>query len=274
MRNFVRHGHELASERDWSKSPWVDFARSQCHWHLLTLNRVDDFGNPNLIISFFRPYEGSDFSDKSKQHLTDLFHDLSNAAFIVREFERMQIKLHRIESMLEYQPDAVWLLDDRRKIVWMNKAADQCLTTGDLFVQEACKLSIVQSDGDDEFNRSVASVLDGMARAFIIYDSDFRPHRIRMIPIDRAERSCAMIIKTSRSGKIGLTIDSLRKRYALTNAEAQLCLMLVEGLSLKEIAIARSTSITTARTQLSIALSKVGAKNQAGLISKVLRHIM
>jgi DNA-binding CsgD family transcriptional regulator len=54
--------------------------------------------------------------------------------------------------------------------------------------------------------------------------------------------------------------------YGLTAAEAELALLLADGLALAQAAEARSVKISTARSQLLSVLRKTGARGQSDLM--------
>lgn len=68
-----------------------------------------------------------------------------------------------------------------------------------------------------------------------------------------------------------LQMDRFVALYDLTPAEAEVCGLIVQGLSLAEIAGARGTSPVTAKNQTAAVLAKTGVGRQADLIRLVIR---
>jgi DNA-binding CsgD family transcriptional regulator len=64
----------------------------------------------------------------------------------------------------------------------------------------------------------------------------------------------------------GFSEASLRSRFCLSPAEAQIALGIAKGETLAEIAKARSVSVSTARGQLKSVFAKTGTHRQAELV--------
>jgi DNA-binding CsgD family transcriptional regulator len=63
---------------------------------------------------------------------------------------------------------------------------------------------------------------------------------------------------------------SLRSRFCLTPAEAQIALGIADGKTLAAIAEARGVSVSTARGQLKFVFAKTGTHRQAELVALLL----
>lgn len=80
----------------------------------------------------------------------------------------------------------------------------------------------------------------------------------------------AAIICSDPEAGVGMLSHRLEAMYRMSPAEAQLAEALVNGLSLKQYAEARHTTMNTVRTQLKAAAAKIGARRQADLVRIVL----
>lgn len=67
-------------------------------------------------------------------------------------------------------------------------------------------------------------------------------------------------------------IARLNGLFNFTTAEAEVALMLAEGLALREIAERRQSSIYTVRFQVNSAKSKAGVRRQLDLVRVLKRH--
>jgi len=81
-----------------------------------------------------------------------------------------------------------------------------------------------------------------------------------------------MLVALSRDEAKADRAQSLRRRFGLTSSEAEVALGLGTGLTLREIADHRGTSLHTVRDQLKAALSKTGTRRQVELVRIVERH--
>jgi DNA-binding CsgD family transcriptional regulator len=63
-----------------------------------------------------------------------------------------------------------------------------------------------------------------------------------------------------------LSIDRLARLFRLTEAESQLCRLMLEGLSAREIAECRGVGEQTVKTQFKAIYAKTGAHRRAELV--------
>ncbi|MGI8740294.1 MAG: helix-turn-helix transcriptional regulator [Gammaproteobacteria bacterium] len=73
---------------------------------------------------------------------------------------------------------------------------------------------------------------------------------------------------------LGEAIEAQFSRWNLTDAECEIALLLLKGLSLKEIATVRATSERTVRTQARSLYSKAGLTGRAGLSAFFLEDLL
>ncbi len=69
---------------------------------------------------------------------------------------------------------------------------------------------------------------------------------------------------------LGPTVQSLMASHGLTQAEAEVALLLAQGLRAPQIAAQRATSIGTVNTQLKQIYAKTGVDGHVGLPVKLL----
>lgn len=88
-------------------------------------------------------------------------------------------------------------------------------------------------------------------------------------PTDHRAAVAVVFVADPEGGGIGGS-EALRRVYDLTEAEAELVSLLVEGRRLEEAARLRGVSRNTAKTQLSRVFEKTGVRRQADLVRLVL----
>jgi DNA-binding CsgD family transcriptional regulator len=85
-----------------------------------------------------------------------------------------------------------------------------------------------------------------------------------------ADKCMAAIFIYDPEEKRNICIETLRKIYGLTKAEAKLAKALAEGFSIDEIASQTSVSKHTLRTQLKVVFRKTGLNRQSDIIRLIL----
>lgn len=96
------------------------------------------------------------------------------------------------------------------------------------------------------------------------------------VDLDSARREAARFREEAHTALQGLSeaIDRQFARWQLTPAEREVGLLLLKGLSHKEVAVARSTSETTIRQQALAVYRKAGLRNRSELSAFFLEDLL
>jgi DNA-binding NarL/FixJ family response regulator len=96
------------------------------------------------------------------------------------------------------------------------------------------------------------------------------------VDLEAARREAARFREEARTALQGLgeAIDRQFERWALTPAEREVGLLLLKGLSHKDVAVARSTSETTIRQQALAVYRKAGLRSRSELSAFFLEDLL
>ncbi|OBI20980.1 hypothetical protein A5714_07565 [Mycobacterium sp. E2462] len=166
------------------------------------------------------------------------------------------------------------------RIVHTNVAADEILRTGDGLRTHAGRVEAVNPHIDAQLQRSVHAATGPVETArrgdslTCPRRSGRRPYRVDIVPLGSATLSPAsgraMIVIVDPEDQVEPPAALLRRAYALTEAEAAVALLALEGHGVKHISEKLSLSLATVKTHLQHVFDKTGTHRQAELVRLLL----
>jgi DNA-binding CsgD family transcriptional regulator len=224
-----------------------------------------------------RPVTGSDFAHEEQNLLVALTPHLARSLHIYRELGKLCARADLFETTFDTL-DATFLLDASGRVLRLNRAAGQHLEGGGLLTLVGGRLG-TRHPADDAVLAAafvpgpIAApaeiVLRGPAYAIGLRLS-VTPVNGRNIPLfgkmAQSEQLAFMVTATT----LGPSLQNLMALYGLTRAEAEVTLLLTQGLPAAQIAAHRETSVGTVNTQLKQIYAKTGADGQVALLLKLL----
>jgi DNA-binding CsgD family transcriptional regulator/quercetin dioxygenase-like cupin family protein len=168
----------------------------------------------------------------------------------------------------------VIVLDRGGRISTANASAAEFLRLGDILHASRCKLRAANPTVGSALQKVIAGALHPAVR-----DSDARnlallarPGRTPLVvmaaPITAFPHADigAVILLHDPEAVVPPTGELLNHVFGLTRAESAVCIALLEGQSLRDIADQRGTSVNTVRTLLYQVFAKMGVRRQADLV--------
>jgi len=93
-------------------------------------------------------------------------------------------------------------------------------------------------------------------------------------PMHSGEERYATVYISDPGGKMNISAGQLAEIFALTNAEAQVALCLVNGLKLADIAEHNGTALETVRSQMKAVFNKLGVNTQQDVIRIIIQTMI
>jgi len=234
------------------------------------------FDNASYTV-IFGVHEGvyqAPFSAVGGARLQELFEPLSHAARLHAELRNLAWKSAAALRALDQLAAGVIITDGDGRVVEMNRAAEHILRRDDgltvrqgkLFAQrvfEQNKLArFIAVAANGKIAAAVGRMLVGRHGGRVAYILTVAPLGVELAV---NERPLAMILVADPDARAPSERD-LAEFFGLSPAESRRAMALLAGNVLHDIAAASGVRITTARTQLSSILRKVGVTRQAELI--------
>ncbi|MFZ5932427.1 MAG: helix-turn-helix transcriptional regulator [Pseudomonadota bacterium] len=237
-------------------------------------------GSVDTIVNFIihRPPSGEEYNDEDIKFLTALAPHLNRGLQMYRELEGLRGKAGLFEAAFDAL-GAAFLLDASGRVLMLNKGAGQLLEDGGVLSLIDGRLGARHAADDAVLAAAFAPSRPGAAPADIVLRGGamaaglqlaITPVKGRNIPLFASalhgERVAFMVTATA----LGPSLQNLMALHGLTRAEAEVTLLLSEGLRAPQIALHRETSIATVNTQLKQIYAKTGVDGQIALILKLL----
>ncbi len=173
-------------------------------------------------------------------------------------------------------------LDARRRIVAANDSALAILRQGDGLSDERGTLQVTSKDSQAAFNEVLARALprfrdQGTSGSMVVERSNALSRLVlHVTPVQdpqgdgRTQRIAALMLVVDPTSPARIDPFLVGWVFGLTPAESQLAALLVEGKTLREIAIVTRRSESTVRWHLKQIFRKTGLSRQAELVQLVL----
>lgn len=246
--------------------------------------------NTNSWLSCFatqRDHQRGEFTDQELRYMDGLKIHFERAFHIRATLGRLRDEVRDLHDSLDQLSIATFLADERGRINWSNKFADQLVSQSDGISRRNDRLSFHSSIENQTFDKltkdATSTTLDkGLSpggRVRITRLSGKPPYQATICPLSRidgpwGDRATAVIFVIDPDNPSPMSKDAMRTYYGLTEAELRLCGQLLLGRSLKEAAEATEISVNTVRTQIKNIFRKCKVSSQAQLVLKLSRSSM
>jgi DNA-binding CsgD family transcriptional regulator len=185
---------------------------------------------------------------------------------------------------LDRRSAAVFFLNERKHIIFANRAAQTFQSTGDGIKLGADGITLLHKQDNDRLQSLIAQVLSPIASPGVspsgamraLRPSGKRPYGILVGPVSRgypvlsAFRPAVCVVITDPDRQKPLPNHQLQSAFGLTEAEARLAALLAAGEDLRTAAEKLQITYGTARTRLAEIFQKTETRRQGELIRLLL----
>ncbi len=217
---------------------------------------------------------------------------LQKAIEISRSIESARFQLDTLDGSVA-GGTAVFALGARRRLIFSNATGESVLAAGEIarvdfvgrfhFVDPAASAMLargLRALGGGQHATSLHFPLqDAFGRVrYHCQTATYTPKDYLFDPFDQLFefREPALLLTVSPLPRDEALMPTLRTTHRLSRAEADIALLLAQGLTPKEIAEVRQTSLHTVRTQVKTVLLKTESRRQSDIVRLVerLRHVI
>jgi DNA-binding CsgD family transcriptional regulator/PAS domain-containing protein len=184
------------------------------------------------------------------------------------KFAALQHQSKKLESILDFMPHAVFVVDQSQKLTIANTAAEALLRRADAIAVKSGRLCGVGRNSGRLLKRAleVACAQSPTSSAVLLERPSGKPLPATIMPFSACARHALIIVQDATHTNAGL-ITQLQAFFGLTAAEALIGTRLADGLSLPDIAAMRGVSLATVRAQLKSLLQKMDCHRQSELVA-------
>jgi DNA-binding CsgD family transcriptional regulator/PAS domain-containing protein len=256
-----------------------EYAQPRGLRHLMTIELLRT-GHRSAGISGMRFDHQPPYSAKDIELFQLLSPHLCRACAIADALDLRTITSQALENTLDALVAGVYLTDREGCIVFMNRAAERQVKTGNAVQILNNRLSARRHDVATALSKAISDATrDETAAVFgrhsvALPDEDGAGLVATVLPLDRGMRrtvstpfaACAAVFIQDPSNVAQLPGEAFAKLYNLTGGELRVLLALAPGLNVKEAAEMIGISEWTAKTHLSRIFEKTGTSKQTELL--------
>jgi len=284
----VRTSQQLLSAEEFEQTEFYnDWERPQGLYHGMVGIVGNDGRDELALLEADRPTSDGEFCEEELELMRALLPHVRRAMSFNVELVGLRAEREVRAGLLEGLPVGVLWVDDRHRVVYANTSGERILGEGDgLALVDECLCAAT--------DRESATLLASIDRAIVAGRESAPQLAATPLELTRAAgrrplsvvvksaaqpisawgrpRVIAVVLVSDGNGRGAFLRDGLRSLFGLTKAEAELCLLLLEGRNLSEAAAHRGVRISTTRSQLKRILAKTGTRRQADLVRLLLTH--
>lgn len=235
-------------------------------------------------IGIHRSFQGHPFGEKELSLLERLAPHMCRSLRIQRELHRQKDRAESLHASLGKLLLGVVILDADRRIQYRNAVAEAIVQKHPGLRLDGDTLRVHFPAEQRELDNLIAASLSGEADDRHLATGLRHPRRQHplMVMLSPADANTDNTTPWARQGEVILYLsdpesalsvpaDILHSLYGLTPAEANVAILLANGLSLAGIAEQKGVGIETVRSQLKSVFAKTGVRKQSELIGLLLR---
>jgi DNA-binding CsgD family transcriptional regulator len=239
---------------------------------------------PVAAVAIFQRADRPLLDERHLAFANHLVPHLRRAHAILDSMRSMRREQDVFREVIDRIPSGIVLVDDEGRVVAMNTAARLSAESGEGLRIEDDRPVVDDPDENRWLQEVLDKARDPAARREVDPENSVTGRRsahagqtpVLVTPLlapasdSSLPDTAALIFLGSPALSDVTSVRLLRSLYELTRAEAELALLLADGLSLEEAAERRHVTLNTARSQLKRVFAKTGARRQSDLVRIVL----
>ena len=228
-----------------------------------------------------RPWRSGDFAEDEVDLSAALAPHIRRAVQLQHRLAALELQRASSAAAFDQLRDGVIIVDDQSGIVFANRSADDILAEGDGLIRDGSAIAAATPAGTATLRRLVAAAPgngppEPGSRCMLDRRDGRSPLSVLVVPLyaevawgmPRRPAAVLLVSDPDRDGRA--SIETLRRRFNLTPAEATFLAEIVKGDGIQAAADRVGVSLATARTHLRHVFDKTGTQRQAELVGLVM----
>jgi len=277
----IVHDGLVISEADKDKHPYYDWHERRIDTRFRVVGQAQLAPAVQAGIALHRTRKAGRFERGDLDQFAVLHRHLERALKIAVRIGSLEAVTGFAKEWLDRCTAAVFLLDNRKHVVFCNRAAEALQSNGDGVRFSAQRISLARREDESKLQSLIERALSrsgsqhgGTMRAQ--RPSGKQPFGIFVSPLAREYPTLSMfrpvvcVIVSDPDRRPSLPIQRLQESFALTEAEARLAVLLANGEDLRRAAEQLKITYGTARTRLAQIFQKTDTRRQTELVRLML----
>jgi DNA-binding CsgD family transcriptional regulator len=282
----IVHDGLVISEREKDRHHYYDWHGRHSETRFRMVGQAHPAPGAQAGVALHRTQHAGRYESDDLERFSFVYAHLQRALAIGFRLGSLSALNQATVEVLDRNSAAIVLLDDQRRVVLANRAADALRTASDGAGLSSKGVVLARRQDQAKLNTLIAEALSdvtlpvsgGFMRAS--RPSGKRPYAILVAqvrgryPALSTLRPAICILITDPEAKIPLPVDRLRSAFGLTSAEAKLAAVLGSGEDLRSAAAKLEITYGTARVRLADIFQKTQTRRQAELVQVLLATLV
>jgi DNA-binding CsgD family transcriptional regulator len=276
----IVHDGLVIGERDKDRHPYYDWHGRHSDTRFRLVGQVCPAPVVQAGVALHRTRQAGRYELRDIEQFAAVHRHLERALSIGFRLGSLGTMQRCTTELLDRNPAAIVLLDERKRVVYANRNADALHSDNDGIKLSVDGLSLLRKQDNDRLQRLIAHVLSMSASSGGAMQasrpSAKRPYVILISPVARRYpalstlRPAVSIVITDPTRQRQVSSDRLRAAFGLTPAEARLAAHLAAGEELRAAADKLGITYGTARARLADIYQRTETRRQTELITLLL----
>jgi DNA-binding CsgD family transcriptional regulator/PAS domain-containing protein len=280
----IVHDGLVITEREKDHHPYFDWHGRYSDTRFRLIGQVCPAPAVHAGVALHRTRKAGKYESQDIEQFAALYSHLERALTIGFRLSSLGAMQQCATELLDRNPAAILLLDERKRIVYANRSAEALRSNGDGIRLCADGLTLERRQENDRLQGLIARALSpiassgdspgGVMRA--PRPSGKRPYGLLVVAVSRQYpalsvlRPAVCIMISDPEKQKPLPSSRLQAAFGLTEAEARLAALLAAGEELRSAAEKLGITYGTARTRLAEIFQKTETRRQGELIKLLL----
>jgi PAS domain-containing protein/DNA-binding CsgD family transcriptional regulator len=286
-RQAIVHDGLVITEQEKNKHPYYDWHDRNIDTRFRMVGQTCLTQNVQAGVALHRTRKAGRFEPRDIDQFAVLHGHLERALAIAFRIGSLGATKQLATEWLDRSPVAVIFLDERKHIVFANRAAEALKSCNDGVTLGAGGITLSHRHDDERLQYMIAQALSPIASSNGFHDgamratrpSGKRPYGIlvgsvsRDYPVLSTIRPAICVVITDPDSEASLSSQRIQSAFGFTNAEARLAVLLTAGEDLRSAAHKLKITYGTARTRLAEIFLKTETRRQGELIRLLLKTL-
>ena len=291
VQYLVRHPNQpivhdglIITEREKDRHAYYDWQAHHSDIRFRMVGQVRPAPGVQAGVALHRTWRVGRYDSDDLERFSILYGHLEKALAIGFRLGALGALQQCTAELLDRNPAAVLLLDEHKRVVYANRAAEALRSSGDGIRLSADGIVALRKQDHDRLQGLIARVLSAVTSPGVcpggvmrvLRPSGKRPYTILVAPVSRRYpvlsvlRPAVCIMITDPDEQRPLPSRRVQAAFGLTQAEARLASLLASGADLRTAAAELKITYGTARARLAEIFQKTETRRQGELIKLLL----
>ena len=278
----VVHDGLVISEREKDRHAYYDWHCSFSDTRFRMVGQARPAPSAQAGVALHRTHQAGRFGPDDIERFAFVHRHMSQALSLGFRLGTLGTMQKCTAELLDRSPAAIFLLDERKHIIFVNRGAQSLEAEADGVRFSAGRVTLAYRQDDDRLQRLIAQTFTALPAGHAmraLRPSGKRPYAILVGPVSQkysglsaiTPRVCIVI--TDPDSATPFLKVRLQAVYGLTEAEARLAVLLVDGQKLPAAAVKLGITYGTCRTRLAEIFQKTETRSQPELVSLLLKTL-